>query len=195
VSLVSINLRGRMSRERDINERMHTMKMLLALLLVSGSAMAQTYDISLTLGGFTYQGDFTFTPDTIVNTFGQTIAGPGVYSNVAVSSPTGILTQAYDVFDGNNLTQHAVWFSSTNGATDIGLFLPSTPGALSVAVQGAEIYTGSLYESCTVCNASITEVVTQSLHEAPEISASGATSSLTLLGCSLLILLAKRRRS
>lgn len=46
-------------------------KLILLGLLFATSAGAQVYDLSLTMGGQTYSGDFTFTPSTITTQWGS----------------------------------------------------------------------------------------------------------------------------
>lgn len=164
------------------------MKMLIALLLFSGSVMAQTYDVSLTLGGVTYSGSFFYTPTLGENQGGQPVT-IGQYSNVSLSDPyAGTLTSIYDPYDGNLFTQHELWFESNAGGP-IGINIPNAGvTGTSVPVTGATVYTTpTSYESCAVCAASITEVVPQ-LHEAPELDPAGSIASITLLACGILIL-------
>jgi hypothetical protein len=166
------------------------MNKLIILLLLSGPCMAQTYDLTLNLDGVTYQGDFTFTPTTMINVANQLVAGPGIYSNVSISDPyAGTLTSAYDVYDGNNLQQHELWLGNSTQLGWIGINIPYSPGGPSVPVTGALSYfaPGGGYVTCAPCDASITEV-----KQAPELDPAGGIAATALLGGIILILKARR---
>lgn len=171
------------------------MKMLTVLLFLSGPAMAQTYDLSLSLNGQTYSGDFTFTPNTMVNDAGATVAGPGVYSNVSVSDPyAGTLTGAWDVY-GGVFGQHELWFTNAAGAGLLAVSIPTSPGNTPMVGMGAFAYTGSGsldYTTCSAC-ASITEVISNGIRQAPELDPAGGMASITLLAGLVLILKARVR--
>jgi len=140
-------------------------KLALLFCLVSSGAIAgpQLYHLSIVLDGVTYQGDFTWTANIVPGMNGQPEAGPGIYSNVSISDPTGTLTSAYDVFEGAdyNINQHDIWF--TNAANLVmSLNIPQTGmGAASVPVTGVMVYVGpgsQNYVTCSPCNATLTEV-------------------------------------
>ena len=169
------------------------MKMLI-LLLICGPVMAQTYDLSLSLNGQTYSGDFTFTPNTMVNDAGATVAGPGVYSNVSISDPyAGTLTGAWDVY-GGVFGQHELWFTNAQGQGFLSVGIPTSPGNTPMTGMGAFAYTGSGsldYVTCSTC-ASITQVIGNSLRQAPELDPAGGMAAFTLLAG--FILIARGRR-
>jgi hypothetical protein len=170
--------------------------MSIALAAVPIFAHAQTYSFFLRLDGETYKGDFTFTPSYTTNSGGQTVE-IGSYSNVSISDPyAGTLTSGFDVYDGNNSLEHELWFSSGKPYGTIGINIPYSPGGPSVPVTGALVYIGdgSLdYETCTKCDARITEV--RSRHPAPEIDASSSASSLALLLGGAAVLRGRRKVS
>jgi hypothetical protein len=162
----------------------------LLLLLFSTTAMAQTYDVSLSLDGNTYAGQFTYVPTYDVNPGGQTVQ-LGYYTNVSLSDVyAGTLTSVLDPYDGNNLQQHELWFNNAQNMP-IGINIPDTGiKGSSVAVTGAMVYFGKGagdYVSCTVCVGSITEAVSEVIRQAPEIDASNISSAATLLVGSLLV--------
>jgi hypothetical protein len=141
---------------------MKILTMMLCLISTAAIAQQHVYHLSIALDSVTYQGNFTWTPNTVDGMSGQSEPGPGVYSNVSISDPTGTLTSAYDVFQGadNNVNQHDIWFTNAaNLVMSVSIPVPGM-GGKSVPVTGVMVYTSaSTNVSCSACKATLTEVV------------------------------------
>jgi hypothetical protein len=130
------------------------MKTLVALLLLSSSAMAQhqiVYHMTYALDGVTYEGNFTWQPNTVPGMNGQPEPGPGIYTNVSVTDWAGTFTNAYDVFEGAdyNVNQHEIWLKDISGAT-MGVNIPQVGmGAQFVPIIGYWINTNPTATNCS----------------------------------------------